>query len=101
MRRYGETLIEVFDEAEADSDVPAPNPLPIKSRDAQVVKELRAAATEVAEAEGFAPELLARKRDVEAVFRWYREYRTFPDWFGAWRQPLVGEPCFAILEGSK
>lgn len=48
-----------------------------------------------------APELLGRKRDVEAVYRSYRDDGTFPDWFGEWRHGLIGESFFTVLEGSK
>ncbi len=101
VRRYGAALIETFDEAQADAEIPAAPEQPIKSREAAIVKELRGIASVVAEREGMAPELLARKRDVEAVFRSYRDQGTFPDWFGNWRHELIGEPFFTVLEGSK
>ena len=101
VRRYGAAIVETFDGAQADPEIPPAPAQPIKSREAAIVKELRAIASLVAEREGMAPELLARKRDVEAVFRSYRDEGTFPDWFGSWRHELIGESFFTVLEGSK
>ena len=100
VRRYGKVLVDLVDEAHADPEVPAPIPQPIRARDAQSVKELRTIAAEVAESVGCAPELLGRKRDVEALFRFYRDQRSFPDWFGAWRQDLLGERFWTVLEDA-
>ena len=88
--RYGKALAAAHAAGLADDDPPRRAPRPLKSQASQTVKRLRAVAQEAAEELGLAPELLARKRDVQALVRQHRDHGTFPAWFGGWRETLLG-----------
>ena len=97
--RYGDALARAHREGLDDPAPPARAPRPLKQAASTVVKEMRTLATDVAERLGMAPELLARKRDLEAVFRYYRDHAALPDWFGGWRTELLGDVLGEVLRG--
>ncbi len=99
--RYGKALARAHAVGLADEDPPPRAPRPLKSQASQAVKRLRAAAQETAEDLGLAPELLARRRDVQALVRQHRDHGTFPPWFGGWRETLLGARFRELLaEGA-
>ena len=46
-----------------------------------------------------APELTARKRDIEALVRYHREHGELPDSFRGWRRNLLGDAFRDLLAG--
>ena len=89
--RYGKALAKAHDAGLADADPPARVPPPLKQAASAVVKEMRRVAREKAEELGLAPELLARKRDLEALCRHYRDHRALPESFAGWRANLLAD----------
>ncbi len=101
-RRYGAdllALIESVDRAPAVA-VAAP-PRPLTRGQTKLLKNLKACATEVAEALDIAPELLARRRDLESCIRSYQASTQLPENYLNWRYPLVGERFEAILAAGE
>lgn len=90
-RRYGEALLDAVRRGLESDSLPAPAPPPFTRRQGEIAAGLRQFARDRAERLGMAPELLSRKRDIDACVRHYLERRQLPPWFGAWREVLVGE----------
>lgn len=99
LRRQGETLLDLLAQSQANPDhwpEPLPDRLPREA--SRVLKALRKVVEETAESIGIAPELLARKKELEALARavWQREE---PQLQGAlasgWRREVIGEPLLA------
>ena len=96
-RRYTEALIA---EHQSGTLEPAPGPLPrpLSSAQGAVLKRLRDVARDVAAGLGVAPELLARKRDLEACLRHYATTTELSPLYAAWRGELVGEQFMVLLD---
>ena len=100
--RYSKALVAAHREGLADPLPPARAPRPLKQRASGVVKELRTVAVDVAKRLGMAPEVLGRKRDLEAVYRHYHEHGGgLPDWFRDWRQELLGDAFDEVLAARR
>ena len=71
LRHYERELLSLVDQARTveDQSLPDPVPVPITGTKSRQVKKLMALVREIAEQFDIAPELLARKRDIEALFR--------------------------------
>jgi ribonuclease D len=95
-RRYEDALLDAHQQA-GQIDHPPPAETPLGAADNAVVRELREVAVAQAEALGMAPELLARKREVETCLRHHGETGELSDAYQGWREPLVGERFRAIL----
>lgn len=93
-RRFAEAI----QQAHATS-VPAPRPVdaPLTPGEGKRIKRLREVAVSQAERLQLAPELLARKRDLEALFRHWRESNTLSPVYSGWRREAVGEQLLAEL----
>jgi len=89
-RRYENDLLAAFREG-AVAEAPPAAPAPLGAAANAVVKALRDVARQRAEALGLAPELLARKREVEACARHYLATGELSEPYRGWREPLVGE----------
>jgi ribonuclease D len=97
-RRYGEALlaarageqVDGEDDGDGQHHPPAP-PGPLSKAETVAVQDLRAIARARAEALGMAPELLARKRDVEACLRQFRASGELSEAYLGWRAALVGD----------
>jgi ribonuclease D len=100
-RRYGSDLLAAFSGTEAgtDDDLPPPPPAPLNRSENAVVQALRDRARSVAESLGMAPELLARKREVETCVRQFRDTGELSEAYLGWRAPLVGEEFRRMLGG--
>ncbi len=99
-RRYGEEIVEAHGHTlapEALSEVPKP----LTQGESAKLKKLRAAGVAQAEDLGLAQELLARKRDVEALYRHFRAHGTLDERFAGWRKPIVGDLYQQMLAGSR
>ncbi len=90
-RRYGRTLLQAHAEGRSDPDLPPRLPQPLSRQQGELAATLRQMAKECAERLGMAPELLARKRDLESCVLHWREHGDLPPWFGAWREGLLGD----------
>ncbi|MEM7078911.1 MAG: ribonuclease D [Pseudomonadota bacterium] len=98
-KRFAEQLLAVHTDAQ---QLPAPPslPRPLNSQQGAMLKLLREAARGVAHELQFAPELLARKREVEQCLRHYLHHGELSTAFQAWRGGLVGDQFRAILEAG-
>ena len=93
-RRYAEELVTAHGETpEAVESVQKP----LTQSEGKVLKDLRSIGVKVAEELGVANELLARKRDLEALFRHFRESRDLDARHQGWRLPVVGERYAELL----
>jgi len=90
VRRYRDALLDAHADGDA-ADHPEPVEQPLVGAQLDVVGSLRAVALKRAEALGMAPELLARKREVEACVREYLRSGQLSDAYLGWRYPLVGD----------
>src|SRR5690625_3470485 len=70
-------------------------PRPLTSAENRHLKQLRSVVGERAGGLELAPELLARRRDLESLLR----RRQLPSLLQGWRQPVVGEPLLDALGG--
>jgi ribonuclease D len=83
----------------AEHDLPLPEP-PLTKAESAVVRELRDVAVARANELGLAPELLSRKRDLEACVRHYALHGALSEAFRGWRHSLVGVPFEAALSAT-
>ena len=95
--RYGKALARAHRAGLEDPEPPARISPPLKRAATAAVKEMRQLAGETAARLGVAKELIARKRDLEALYRHYREHRMLPDWFDGWRAEVLGVPLEDLL----
>ncbi|MFW6094677.1 MAG: ribonuclease D [Pseudomonadota bacterium] len=96
-RRYGDDLLRAH-RVGAEAEHPEAALAPLKAAENALVRELREVAKARAEALGMAPELLARKREVETCVRFFAATGRLSDAYSGWREPLVGEAFRAVLE---
>lgn len=90
-RRYGNVLLKAHAQGREDPSPPARLPGALSRRQGELGATLRKLAKECAERLGMAPELLSRKRDMDACVLHWREHHELPPWFGAWREGLLGD----------
>ena len=95
--RYAKALLNAHQAGMDDPDPPPRAPRPLGRLGNEIVKALRTVVREAAERLGMAPELLARKRELEEVYRCYQEHGELSDQFLGWRSEVVGEPFRAVL----
>ena len=95
--RYGKALVRAHRAGLADPEPPARIPPPLKPAATAAVKEMRRTAGETAGRLGVAKELVSRKRDLEALYRHYRDHRVLPDWFDGWRAEVLGGALEELL----
>lgn len=95
IRQDGETLLALIHDAahtpEAELPAPLPEPLPMEA--AGVLKQLRAVGQAEAERLGIAPELVLRKKVLEALLRsgFPNGPYTLPDTLRGWRRERLGQ----------
>jgi ribonuclease D len=102
MRRDGETLLSIIKSAVmSDSeDYPATLPKPLPPATGALLKTLKAHVKQRAEQLGLAPEMLARKRDYEALLRsgFPDKQYTLPETLSGWRQVVIGDELLKIVQ---
>ena len=98
-RRYGKALLQAHARGRDDPCPPQPLPEPLSRRQGELAAALRNSAKVCAERLGMAPELLARRRDMESCVLHWREHGDLPPWFGAWRKSLLGDEFRRRLGG--
>lgn len=98
-RRHWQELLALIEDAEGtpEHERPGPLPRPLNRVETRLVKELRDCAQARAEALGMAPELLSRRRELEACVRHFRDTAELSTAYRGWRHALVGEAFTAIL----
>ena len=96
-KRYLQALKQAHQAGLDDPNPPPPVPQPLGRLGNQIVKTLRTVVTDVAERLGMAAEMLARKRELEDVYRCYRDRGDLPELFFGWRGQVLGEPLREVL----
>jgi ribonuclease D len=97
LRRFGAGLLEAHAQGAAAAEFPEPPEQPLTAAQQDAVAKLRAIAVEKAESLGMAPELLGRKREVEACLRHFLARGELSEAYSGWRRELVGEAFLARL----
>ena len=80
---------------------PAPVPAPPTAAQGRLVKALRAQLVQRGASLGIAPEMLARRRDLEELVRWRADVAS-SDGLGlmrGWRRAVIGEELLRLTEG--
>ncbi|MEM9622988.1 MAG: ribonuclease D [Pseudomonadota bacterium] len=96
-RRYAAPLVAAHEQGRLATP-PGAIDRPLSAAQGAVVKDLREVARKQSTLLNFAPELLARKRDVEACVRHYLRYEQLTDHYRSWRHDLVGAQFAEILD---
>ena len=95
-RRYGEALIAVQGEGSATPVEKAP-PRPLSGSQNTQIKQMREIGLDRASSLGMAPELLSRRRDLEACLRHHAATGELSAPYQGWRGALVGAQFAAVL----
>ncbi|MFU8816443.1 MAG: ribonuclease D [Pseudomonadales bacterium] len=98
VRRYEDSLLDAHRDGASQEGHPPAAETPLGVADTALVRELRDVAKAQADALGMAPELLARKREVESCLRHYGETGELSEAYLGWREPLVGDRFRELLQ---
>ncbi|WP_374981678.1 ribonuclease D [Pseudomonas solani] len=104
VRQDGNTLLKMIREAAElpPAEWPEPLPEPLPSEATTLLKKLRAIGQAEAERLGMAPELMLRKKHLEALLK--TGYPTgpysLPEGFKGWRRELMGQALLDALAGD-
>ena len=96
VKKYGAALLDAHRNG-SQAELPAPLDKPLTAGQNARVKALRSLATEQARQLGFAAELLARRKDVEACMRAYLKDASLSGHYQGWRQAILGAQFLQIL----
>lgn len=99
-RRYEELLVDHHRQGRA-AEIPRPLPRPLSSAQGATLKILRDVARAKAENLGIAPELLARKRDLEACILHYQQRFELSPHYSTWRGALIGASFLRVLKARQ
>lgn len=99
-----QVLLEIMEEGRRhpipDDAVPAGQPLSPAQR--KTLKRCQTAVREIADQQGVAVELLARKKQLVSLLALARKPGwQWPDELGGWRRDLLEQPLRALLEGGQ
>lgn len=97
-RRYQQDLVAAHWEGMERGEHPPAGEAPLGSVPTGAVRELREIGRQQAESLGIAPELLARKREVETCVRHFAATGELSQAYRGWREPLVGQAFRQCLE---
>jgi ribonuclease D len=102
VREFGGEILQVIAaaEASAQSNPPAEIDRPLHYVWNKRLKQLRAIGRQAAEQHGILPEILLRKRDLDALIRSHDEFGHYrlPPSLSGWRKSLVGDALLARIE---
>lgn len=102
VRRYGDVVMAIVEQAakvSAEDCVQClPKPLPPESN--SLMKKLKAHVHSRAEQLQLAPEVLARKKDYEALLRAGRDGYQLPPSLSGWRKHVIGDELLALAMGQ-
>lgn len=96
-RRYGDDLLDAHERGLDDTHFLQPISKPLTSGENKLVKDLRDVAKTRAQDLGMAPELLARKREVEKFVRGLRDSRDSLHNYSDWRAEIVGDDFRSLV----
>jgi ribonuclease D len=96
-KRHGQALIACHRKAKANKPIEQLDK-PLGPGASSKVKALREMAVAAAKKLAIAPELLARKKDVEACFRDYAKNNKLSEHYMGWRRSLLEQEFLQILE---
>ncbi len=98
-RRYAQALVNAHSEGN-DQHHPPPAEQPLTRAQTELVSKLRDAARGRAEALDLAPELLSRKREVEACVRHFAATGELSEAYLGWRAEVLGRTFLDLLEAG-
>ena len=98
-RRYATALLAAHAEG-GERHHPPPAEQPLTRAQSELVGNLRDAGRARAEALGIAPELLSRKREVEACIRHFSLTGELSEAYLGWRNEVVGDEFRMLLEAG-
>jgi len=96
-RRYTQPLLDQHRRGR-QAQAPDPLPRPLTSAQGAVLKALRDVARQAAVSLNIAPELLARKKDLEFCVRHHSQSEELSPHYSSWRGELVADPFLDILQ---
>lgn len=101
VRRYGETLLDLIEDAAdvPDSELPHAIPPPVQQKHGELIGQLREFARARAADLGLAEELIARRRLVEDFVRAHIRGDGLPAKFRGWRADVVTRDFQRLAEG--
>lgn len=97
----GRQLLSLIQEAVElpDEQCPMAPPRPLPPQTTKLSKQLKAEVNKIAEAQGLAPELLLKRKDLEAMIRDSQQgVFALPEGLQGWREALLAEPLLNILK---
>lgn len=102
-RRYAEAMLSASAKGWEESERMPPDPLPgpLSKRQRTAAKRMRDSVRAISERLGLAPELLGRKRLIEACVRRFFASGDLPEALLGWRAPLVGERFLELLRATR
>ena len=102
-RRYVEAIFSACARGwkEFESAPPDPLPRPLSRRQRALAKRMRDCVLAVSERLGLAPELLGRRRLIEACVRRFFATGDLPETLLGWRAPLIGERFLELLRAAR
>lgn len=104
-RRYGNIILEIVAKSSdiSRSDFPTRIPGPLKIEAGQVLKQARELVNQLGEELQLPPELLARRKQLEAVISsgLYSGEFELDSQFSGWRRERIGEPLLALLQHAR
>lgn len=95
LRLYGDTLLQIITRATEREDLPPKLPQPLNRQQGDALKLLKQKAGELAESAELPPEILVRKKELEALVQ-----ANKPQLEGrlqGWRRQVIGEPLLKYL----
>lgn len=98
-RRYARALVRAHRQGRHAPSAP-PLPRPPSSAQNRLLAKLRTIGRQRAAALGLAPELLARRRDLQQCVRCHQANGQLPEAFRGWRHAQVGEQFAACLANA-
>ncbi len=102
-RRYADAILSACAKGWEARDRAPPDPLPrpLSGRERTVAKRMRDVVHAVSDRLGMAPELLGRRRLIEACVRRFNATGELPEALLGWRAPLIGERLVELLRASR
>ena len=102
-RRYADAMLSVCAQGwdEYGREPPAPLPGPLSRREQAVVKRMRDVVRSASRGLGMAPELLGRRRLIEACVRRFFATGDLPEALLGWRAPMLGERFLELLRSIR
>ena len=98
-RRYADELVDHHRRGR-ETSAPEALPRPLSSQQGALLKALREVALRQASSLGMAPELLARKKDLEGCVRHHAESAQLSPRYADWRADLLADSFMDILTGK-